>query len=83
LGKKDKLLVRILAGGSDANIPFQGLCSLLLSLGFEERIQGSHHVFVKDRVPQMLNLQKDGTNAKPYQVKQVRETLKELDITED
>jgi predicted RNA binding protein YcfA (HicA-like mRNA interferase family) len=68
---------------SGCNISFTGLCSLLASLGFEERIEGSHHVFVKEGTDKMLNLQKEGANAKPYQVKQVRELLKELNIAED
>ena len=83
MGRKEKLLSKILLGRADANIPFMGLRSLLVSLGFEERIEGSHHVFVREGIDKMLNLQKEGTNAKPYQVKQVRELLKELDIAEE
>ncbi|MCL4485641.1 MAG: type II toxin-antitoxin system HicA family toxin [Nitrospirae bacterium] len=69
MSRKEKLLSKILVGRADANIPFTGLCSLLASLGFEERIEGSHHVFVKEGTDKMLNLQKEGTSAKPYQVK--------------
>ena len=83
MSRKEKLLSKILVGRADANISFTGLCSLLASLGFEERIEGSHHVFVKEGTDKMLNLQKEGANAKPYQVKQVRELLKELNIAED
>ena len=72
MGKQDKLLVRILRGTSDRNIPFDGLCALLHHLGFEERIRGSHHIFFKEGVEEILNLQPKGTSAKPYQVKQVR-----------
>jgi len=70
--KRDKLLTKILSGTSDANIQFDGLCQLLRNLGFEERIKGSHHIFTKDGVEEILNLQPKGTEAKPYQVKQVR-----------
>jgi hypothetical protein len=38
----------------------------------DERIRGSHHVFTKDGVEEILNLQAKGGKAKPYQVKQVR-----------
>jgi len=41
-------------------------------LGFDERIRGSHHIFTKDGVEEILNLQPKGVKAKPYQVKQVR-----------
>ncbi len=71
-----KLLFRVLRGTSDANIPFDGVCSLLRNLGFEERVRGSHHIFSKEGVVEILNLQpKAGGNAKPYQVKQVRQVI--------
>ncbi len=57
MGKHEKLLIQILRGTSDANIPFNGLCSLLKHLGFDERIRGSHHIFTKDGVDEILNLQ--------------------------
>lgn len=72
MGTHDKLLVKVLSGASDANIPFGDLCILLRRLGFEMRVRGSHHIFRKDRVTEKLNLQRDGNMAKPYQVKQVR-----------
>jgi len=37
-----------------------------------ERIRGSHHIFTKEGVEEILNLQPKGRQAKPYQVKQVR-----------
>lgn len=70
--KYDELLSRVLRGTSDANIPFNELRQLLRRLGFEERIRGSHHIFTKDGVEEILNLQPKGRHAKPYQVKQVR-----------
>jgi hypothetical protein len=44
MSKHERLLLKILRGGSDANIPFEDLRQLLLHLGFEEHIRGSHHV---------------------------------------
>ena len=72
MGEQERLLLRILRGTSDANIPFDGLCHLLRRLGFAERIRGSHHIFTKEGVAEILNLQPKGRQAKPYQVKQVR-----------
>jgi len=57
VSQRDKLLVKILLGTSDANMPFEPLCQLLVSLGFDERIQGSHHIFSKEGVEEILNLQ--------------------------
>ena len=75
MAKRDKVLERILRGASDANISFEQLCQLLHRLGFEERIRGSHHIFTRTGVEEILNLQPKGANAKPYQVKQVRNVI--------
>jgi hypothetical protein len=71
----EKLLKRILLGKSDGGIRFDALRHLLHDLGFAERIRGSHHIFTKDGIPDILNLQPNGTQAKPYQVKQVRRAI--------
>lgn len=72
---RTKLLDRILRGTSDANIPFDSFCALLRELGFDERIKGSHHVFSKEDVAEILNIQPKGAKAKPYQVQQVRKVI--------
>jgi hypothetical protein len=75
MAKPEKLLQRILQGTSDANIPFGGLCRLLESLGFVERVKGDHHIFTREGVEEILNLQPKGNQAKAYQVKQVRDVI--------
>lgn len=75
MGKYEKLLEQILLGSSDANIDFDELCQLLLRLGFETRVRGSHHIFRKPGVEERINLQRDGNKAKVYQVKQVRSVI--------
>jgi hypothetical protein len=69
-------LAKVLAGLSDKNIRFDDLRKLVLSLGFDERIKGDHHIYTKGGIPEILNLQplRDGM-AKPYQVKQVRSII--------
>ncbi len=67
-----KILDRILRGTSDANLRFDDLRAVLARLGFTERVRGDHHIFTRDGVPEILNLQPRGSQAKPYQVKQVR-----------
>ncbi len=71
MGKYDKLISQILRGVSDANIQFNDLCQLMRHLGFEERIRGSHHIFRKKGIEEMINLQHDGSKAKVYQVRTV------------
>ena len=61
---------RILSGQSDANIRFDDLRTFLLRLGFVERVRGSHHTFRKEGIRERLNIQRDGSHAKPYQVRQ-------------
>ena len=75
MSQQDKLLAKILSGASDTNISFERLCQLLIRLGFDERIRGSHHIFTKEGVEEILNLQPKQGKAKAYQVKQVREML--------
>ena len=67
----ESILLRVVRGSSDANIRFSELCALLLRLGFAERIKGSHHIFTREDVREILNLQPRNSLAKPYQVKQV------------
>ena len=75
MGKLEKLYEYILMRRSDANIPFDTLCALLKRLGFDERIKGDHHIFTKDGVEEILNLQPKKSKGKSYQVKQVRDVI--------
>ena len=75
MAQNDDLRQSILSGRSDANIRFDDLCTFLLRLGFIERVRGSHHIFVKEGIRELVNLQQDGNHAKPYQVRQVRQLV--------
>jgi hypothetical protein len=75
VGKLQKLIQLVLSGQSDGNIGFNELCNLLARYGFEQRVRGSHHVFHKTGVNEIINLQPKGANAKAYQVKQVRDLM--------
>jgi hypothetical protein len=75
MGKFDKLLLQILSGTSDKNVAFSDLCWLLKRFHFEERIRGSHHIFTRDDIEEIINVQPKGNHAKPYQVKQIRTVI--------
>lgn len=76
MSRRQKFLDQLLSGQHDHTIDFVALCTLLLSLGFEQRIRGSHHIFGQAGIPEIINLQPGaGSSAKPYQVKQVRTLL--------
>jgi hypothetical protein len=72
MAKHEKTLQRILLGRSDANIAFADLRYLLNKLGFSERIRGDHHIFSREDVAEIVNLQPLGPKAKAYQVRQIR-----------
>jgi hypothetical protein len=80
MGKYEKLLDQILSGTSDTNIAFDELCQLLARLGFDSRTRGSHHNFFKKGVYERINLQKDGSMAKRYQVRQVRNIILQYNL---
>ena len=80
MSKFDKLRQKILDGESDANISFEDLRNLLIGLEFVERIKGSHHSYRKEGVIEKPNLQRDGSKAKSYQVRQIRDILKKYDL---
>ena len=68
-----KTLNKVLSGLADKNVRFQDLKKLLSDFGFSVRIKGDHHIFYREGIQEIINLQplKDG-KAKAYQVKQVR-----------
>ena len=75
MSKSNKILQKILSGLSDNNIGFTDLINLLTKFGFSMRINGSHHIFSREDVEEIINLQPKNGEAKPYQVKQVRELI--------
>ena len=82
MSKHEKLLLKIVSGTSDANIHFEELCNFLNNLGFEERTRGSHHIFTREGIEEIINLQPKGSKAKAYQVKQVRGILVKYSLGE-
>jgi len=81
MSKWDKFREKLMSGQSDRNIDFSELCDFLRRLGFYGRVEGSHFIFLHERVTEIINLQpmKDGT-AKEYQVRQVRKLLKKYNF---
>ena len=75
MSKFEKLIQKVLSGSADRNIDFKDLCNLLETLGFDNRIKGSHHIYFKEGITEIINLQTLNNKSKAYQVKQVRELL--------
>ncbi len=83
MSRATKTLARVLRGTGDANVRFGDLCGLLRHLGFSERIRGDHHIYTRDDIPEILNIQPRQSMAKPYQVKQVREVILQHSLAEE
>lgn len=80
MSRAEKTFEKVMSGEADANIPYDDLCSLLERLGFVSRQRGSSHRTFKFGAA-FVNLQRGSAGkAKPYQVRQVREGLKKLNI---
>ena len=81
--KATKIILKILSGRNDSSIEFSDLIYILSHLNFDERIKGSHHIYTKIGVNEIVNLQPAENNkSKPYQVKQVRNILIKYKLVE-
>ena len=66
---RKKLLQKILTGSK--NIKFSDMVNLVKGFGFNlSRTDGSHHIFVRPNIPELVNLQNLKGQAKPYQIRQ-------------
>ena len=74
MDRHERLRQTILGGRSDANVRFADLRALF-HLGFSERVRGSHHLFDKEGIVEIIDIQSSGGQAKPYQVRQVRNLI--------
>jgi len=76
MGKFEKLQLKLLSGSADNNFSFDDLRNILLHFDFIERTTGgSHRIFHKEGIEEIINIQPKGGKAKPYQVKQVRSII--------
>jgi len=78
VNKADKFKAKLLAGEGFHNFSFNDLVTLLKSLGFvHDRTKGSHRWFKHPQIPEPVNIQPVQGKAKPYQLRQVRDIIKE------
>ena len=75
-------LLRRVAGGSRSNVAFDDMRRLVEAFGFElSRVSGSHHIFIHPDVPEIVNLQEVGGEAKPYQIRQFLRLVERYALT--
>ena len=77
--KRHKLLQKLLSGSK--NIRFSEAVACAEAFGFQlSRVSGSHHIYVHEDVPELVNLQNVKGKAKPYQIKQLRKIIENYDL---
>ena len=82
MSRKRKIFDAVAEGKSNRNTDFEDLCNLLFWLGFQKRQRGgSHRIFSRGGVEEILNLQPEGSKAKSYQVVQVRDVIKKYRLS--
>jgi len=77
-----KTLDAVVSGTSDNNIRFSELTGMLRAMGFAERVRGSHHLYSRHGIREIIDLQPDSGMAKAYQVRQVRKIILEYKLTD-
>jgi len=66
------------------NVRFERLCKIAEAFGFRFRGgKGSHRVYVREGVKEILNFQDVSGKAKPYQVRQFIKIAEKYGLTED
>ena len=77
--KKRKLLRKLLSGSK--NVRFSEVVACAEAFGFRlDRVSGSHHIFVHPDIPELINLQDVKGKAKPYQIKQLLQTIEAYNL---
>lgn len=72
-GMNAKVYNDIMGGKSDYNIKYVDFQNIIIDLGFElKRQKGSHTMYYHNGIKEWMNIQKDGSKAKAYQVRQLR-----------
>jgi hypothetical protein len=66
------------------NVRFERLCKIVEAFGFRFRGgKGSHRIFIREGIREMLNFQNVGGNAKPYQVRQFIKIVEKYNLIEE
>jgi hypothetical protein len=80
--EKKKIYERLKRNPKD--VRFESICRAAEVFGFRFRGgKGSHKIYVREGVREMLNLQNVGGKAKPYQVKQFLKVIETHKLLEE
>lgn len=73
MSKLQKLIEKIL---DDRDISYHDAETILLKLGFDLDIRGSHHIFRKNGYPRNISM-KRRSHLLPYQIRELKEVLRD------
>jgi len=66
------------------NVRFNNMCSIAEAFGFRFRGgKGSHRIYVREDITELLNFQNVNGKAKPYQVKQFIKIVGKYNLLEE
>ena len=72
----EKVYRAVISEEADYNIKFTDFQNLIVALGFEfQRQRGSHIKYYHSGIKAIMNIQRDGSKAKGYQVAQLRDII--------
>jgi len=72
----EKVYESVISGKADNNIKYTDFQNLIIDLGFGfMRQKGSHTMYYNPKVNEFMNIQQDGSKAKDYQIKQLRDII--------
>jgi len=75
-----KFYEKLLNEDSSQGYAFAEMCRFLEKIGFSCRVKGSHYIFSRREIVEIINLQPKGKFVKDYQVRQVRRLLKKYNL---
>jgi len=77
---RKKILKKILDGSK--NIKFSDIVNLIEGFGFQlSRTDGSHHIFSRPDIPELVNIQSVKGQVKPYQIRQFLKLVEKYDLS--
>jgi len=77
---RKKILKKILDGSK--NIKFSDMVNLIEGFGFQlSRTDGSHHIFSRPDIPELVNIQSVKGQVKPYQIRQFLKLVEKYDLS--
>jgi predicted RNA binding protein YcfA (HicA-like mRNA interferase family) len=82
MAKPSDILAKVTTG--KGRIKFRDFQRLLGGRGFRlDRIRGSHQIYVHPKVARAFSVQPVGDEAKPFQVRQLRDMIREFHLKLD